>query len=175
MVNERTIAGYLHADHQRLRRLLHRAMAVTDLDLAAFADFRRGLLRHIGIEEKLLLPAARRARGGTPLDRARELRIDHAAITSLFVGTPDLALCRELASLLSVHDAKEEGSGGVYEECEHLLSDDEVALLAERAAAFPEVKVTLHFDGPKVHRTVESALASACRMRTSKKAGGGKE
>ncbi|MCB9506364.1 MAG: hemerythrin domain-containing protein [Myxococcales bacterium] len=167
MVNERTIAAYLHADHERLRRLLHRATAATELDLAAFADFRRGLLRHIGIEEKLLLPAARGARGGSPLERARDLRIDHAAITSLLVGTPDRALCREIEALLFVHDAKEEGCGGVYDECERLLSDDEIAVLAQRAAAFPAVKVTPYYDGPKVHRTAESALASARRLRAS--------
>ena len=88
-MNERTIAAYLHADHERLRRLLHRATAATELDLAAFADFRRGLLRHIGIEEKLLLPAARGARGGSPLERARDLRIDHAAtLTAVCAAFP---------------------------------------------------------------------------------------
>ena len=45
-----------------------------------YAEFRAGLLRHIGIEEKLLLPAARRARSGTPIERAHQLRIEHGAI-----------------------------------------------------------------------------------------------
>jgi len=175
MVNEHTMSAYLMADHLRLHRLLGRAMATPELDPGAFAEFRCGLLRHIGIEEKVLLPAARRARGGTPLDRARELRIDHAALTSLLVPTPDLALCREIKSLLEAHDAKEEGPGGVYEECEILLSDDEVARLGGRAVSFPEVKVTSHFDGPSVHRTAESALAAARRMRTPRKAGEGKK
>lgn len=85
------------------------APSAANIDMGAYAEFRRGLLRHIAIEEKILFPAARRARGGAPLDRARELRIDHAAITSLLVPTPDGALCAELADLLTSHDAKEGG------------------------------------------------------------------
>ncbi|HEX5107509.1 MAG TPA: hypothetical protein VFV95_03650, partial [Vicinamibacterales bacterium] len=38
----------------RLHTLLNRAMEKPELDREAFADFRRGLLRHIAIEEKLL-------------------------------------------------------------------------------------------------------------------------
>ena len=48
------IAGYLADDHARLDALLTRGTT----DPAAYADFRRGLLRHIGMEEKILLPVA---------------------------------------------------------------------------------------------------------------------
>jgi len=161
MVTEPTIIGYLVSDHSRLHDLLGSAMALPHLELEAFAAFRRGLLRHIAIEEKVLFPAVRKARGGLVLDRAHELRIDHAALTSLLVPTPDLALCHEILSLLSTHDVKEEAVGGVYEECERWLKDDDLILLAEQAASFPEVRVARHFDGPNVYRTAESALASA--------------
>lgn len=164
-----SIVSYLVADHARLHTLLNRAMEKPELDREAFADFRRGLLRHIAIEEKLLLPAVREARGGTPLDRAHELRIDHAALTSLLVPTPDLALCHEILWLLTKHDAKEEGAGGIYEECEHCLNDGDLVRLAEQAVAFPEVRVARHFDGPNVQRTAEGALASARRMRAPRK------
>ncbi len=161
----RGIINYLVADHARLHTLLDRAMETPELDPEAFADFRRGLLRHIAIEEKVLLPAVREARGGAPLDRAHALRIDHAALTSLLVPTPDLALCREILALLSEHDAKEEGRDGVYEECRRALSDRDLAHLARRAESFPQVRVARHFDGPSVHRTAQEALASARRMR----------
>lgn len=159
------VTDYLNSDHARLHGLLKRAMAGPQCDLEAFGDFRRGLLRHIAIEEKVLLPAVRKARDGSPLERAHELRIDHGALVSLLVPTPDLALCREILSLLSIHDAKEEGRGGVYEECEHWLGNEELSLLAGRAASYPEVKVNPYFDGPNVFRTAEEALASARRMR----------
>lgn len=163
------VVTYLVADHARLHALLDRAMVTPEFDPEAFAEFRHGLLRHIAIEEKLLLPAVREARGGTPLDRAHELRIDHAALTSLLVPTPDLALGREILALLAEHDAKEEGAGGIYEECGHCLSDDDLVDLAEQAAPFPEVRVVRHFDGPDVQRTAEGALASARQMRAPRK------
>lgn len=158
------ITEYLLRDHQRLRALLERARAADPLDEEAFAAFRAGLLRHIAIEEKLLWPAARRARGDRPLEQARALRIEHAALGSLLVPTPDAALCDEIRSLLGAHDAREEGEGGVYTECEHLLSAAESAQLAERAASFRQIRAAPYYDGPAAHRTAASALAAARRI-----------
>ena len=161
------LADYLTRDHERLHALLSAASAGKLLDVAKFAAFRAGLLRHIAIEEKLILPAARRAQDGVPIERAHELRVDHAALTSLLVPTPDLALCGEIASLLLSHDAKEEGPGGVYAECETRIGPVESEALAARAVAFPEVRVAAHFDGPGVYRTATLALASAQRLKKS--------
>lgn len=123
------ITEYLTADHARLHALLERACAGASLDLEAFEGFRAGLLRHIGIEEKVLFPAVRAARG-EPLASARALRVEHGAIASLLVPTPDLALARELAGLLARHDATEEDAGGVYEQCERALGEDRSHALA---------------------------------------------
>lgn len=165
------VTEYLARDHVRLHALLERATTGDRFDPQAFAEFRVGLLRHIAIEEKLLLPAARRAHGGEPLPRAHRLRLEHAALTSLLVPTPDPALCAEIRALLTSHDAQEEGEGGVYAECEQLLSASESAELAVRAASFPQVRVMPHFDGPRAHRTAASALAAAGRTRGAGKAG----
>src|SRR5262245_30995230 len=73
------IARLLGDDHARLAGLLARAAA----DPAAYAAFRRGLLRHIAMEEKILLPTAQRARGGKPLPLAGRLRLDHGALAAL--------------------------------------------------------------------------------------------
>lgn len=159
------ITEYLVADHVRLHDLLAAACEGGQFDPAPFALFRAGLLRHIGIEEKLLLPAARRARGGVPLERARELRVEHAALTSLLVPTPDAALCREIQGLLATHDAREEGPLGVYAECERLLSAGESETLATAAMERPQVPVMPHHDGPATHRTAAGALAAARRMK----------
>ena len=116
------IARFLAADHARLDALLERALSRPgEVDLAAFGEFRAGLLRHIGIEEKILLPAAREARGGEPLPLGRRLRVDHGAITSLLVGTPTHALAAELRSILGPHNLAEEEPGGLYEACDALL------------------------------------------------------
>ena len=55
------LTSFLAGDHTRLDGLLRWAMTAGGvIDLAAYAEFRAGLLRHISLEEKILLPAARR-------------------------------------------------------------------------------------------------------------------
>jgi hypothetical protein len=166
------VTDYLAADHVRLHALVEKAAGGGGggFDARAFEELRGGLLRHIGIEEKLLFPAARRARGGEPLARAHALRIEHAALTSLMVPTPDAALCAEIAGLLAAHDAVEEGPDGVYAECEALLSSEESARLAAEAAAYPAVPVARHFDGAGTYRTAAAALEAARRMKRARAA-----
>ncbi len=158
------VTDYLRVDHERLHALLAQAAAGPELDAGAFEQFRAGLLRHIAIEEKLLLTAARRARGGEPIERARALRIEHGALASLLVPTPDLALCTEIAALVNTHDAVEEGPSGVYAECEALIGEALSQTLLASAREFAQVPVAQHFDGEGTVRTAELALASARRM-----------
>ena len=157
------IERYLGDDHARLDALLAAATARADaFDVDAFERFRAGLLRHIGIEEKILLPEARARRGGEPLPLAARLRVEHAAIASLLVPTPDHALAVELRALLDVHNAREEGDGGLYALVDALAGDDAAALVT-RARAAVEPPVARHFDGAGVLRTAAEALALAER------------
>jgi hypothetical protein len=158
------VTDYLLADHRNLEEMLAAATRDAVFENAAFEAFRSGLLRHIAIEEKLLFPAARRARAGTPIERAHRLRIEHGAIGILLVPTPDHALCAELASLLTAHDAIEEGPQGVYAECEQLIGEEQSRALSDRARVFPVVPAAKHFDGPTAFRTAHEALASASRI-----------
>lgn len=160
------LLDWLIADHREIDLLLDRADGggrAAVLDAAAFEGFRARLLRHIAIEEKVLFPAAQEARGGAPLSRRRRLRVDHAAMTSLLVPTPDLALVGELRRLLEPHDALEEGPGGVYEECTAALGERWRDVLA-RARSYPAVKAAAHFDGRGSVRTAAAALERAERM-----------
>jgi hypothetical protein len=158
------LARFLADDHGRLDDLLGRALARPGrVDRGAYDAFRAGLLRHIALEEKILLPAARSARGGAPLHVARRLRLDHGAITSLLVPTPTAEIVAEIRSILGPHDWLEEAPGGPYEACDGLLAEVADALLA-RMRAYPEVKVAPYRDGPRVHRTAASALAASVRQ-----------
>jgi hypothetical protein len=158
------ISAFLAADHARLDALLDRALARPgEVEPETFAAFRGGLLRHIALEEKILLPAAKAARGGEPLPLARRLRIDHGAITSLLVPTPSPAIAAELRSILAPHDALEEEAGGLYDACDQLLAGSAAQLLA-RLEAYPPVKLNRYQDGPAVHRTAASALAASARQ-----------
>jgi regulator of cell morphogenesis and NO signaling len=155
------LSQHMAADHRRLEALLDRSVADPKrFDAAAFDEFRSGLLRHIGIEEKILLADARRRRGGEPLPVAKLLRVEHGALASLLVPTPDHTLVGEIRTLLGSHDAREEGPGGLYELCEQ-LAGEEVSALLERAKSAPSVPAAAHFDGARVHRTAAGALRRA--------------
>lgn len=159
------LLDWLIRDHQEIDGLLRRAEGGgphAGLDAAAFESFRARLLRHIAIEEKVLFPAVE-ARGGAPLARRRRLRVEHAAITSLLVPSPDRALIGELRRLLEPHDELEEAPGGVYEECMAALGDSWSEVL-DRARGYPAVKVASHFDGRGTVRTAAAALAKAQRI-----------
>lgn len=164
---KKTMHGPLHAllaaDHARLGELLVRTSKDPDhFDRAAFEEFRAGLLRHIGIEEKILLPDARRRRQGAPLPLAARLRVDHGALAALLVPTPDAALVVEIQQILRPHDVLEEAPGGLYDQCEELAGDEVESLLA-RVRAAPSVPVAKHFDGHGVHRNAVEALAASAR------------
>ena len=155
------VYSLLAGDHRRLERLLEAATARPDaVDPVPYAEFRAGLLRHIGMEEKILLPAAQRAQGGTPLPSAARLRLEHGAIAALLVPPPTRLVVKALRSILSAHDAVEEGAEGVYATCERVLGDGADAVLAELRAA-PAVPVAPHVEGTHVMAAARRALARA--------------
>lgn len=152
---------FLADDHARLDALLQRTIASPgELNRAAYAEFRAGLLKHISIEEKILLPAAQRTRDGEPLPFAAKLRLDHSALATLLVQTPTPAIISTLRTILTAHNATEESPEGVYETCEHLVKTEADTLLAQLRAA-PEVPVAQHADGPRVIDAMRRALARA--------------
>jgi hypothetical protein len=83
------LSEYLSGDHERLGQLLERCRdhPATD-EREAYDAFRAGLLRHIGIEEKLLFPVARRLGNAVLSARVDRLHRDHAALAALLVPTP---------------------------------------------------------------------------------------
>lgn len=158
------IERFLSDDHSRLDGLLTRAVAdPAALDRASYDAFRAGLLRHIALEEKVLLPAAREALGGEALPLARRLRVEHGAIASLLVPTPTHALVTEIRKILEPHNLLEEAPDGLYATCDRLLSGRAEELVA-RLAAYPPVKVAAYNDGPRVLRTAEAALEQSAKQ-----------
>jgi hypothetical protein len=155
------ITDFLVKDHGRLERLLESAVAQAgSVDQGTYDQFRAGLLRHIGMEEKILLPAAQRLRGGEPLPIASKLRLDHGAIASLLMPPPSAAVIATICAVLKVHNIIEEGPGGLYETCDELASPEAVQLLAKLQAA-PELAVLPCSDSPAVMPAVQRALERA--------------
>jgi hypothetical protein len=155
------IYRFLAGDHARLDGLLERAMTEAGaIDRVAYAEFRAGLLKHIGMEEKILLPAAQRLRGGASLALAAKIRLDHGALAALLVPTPTPAIVAALRTILEAHNALEEDPGGLYEGCERVAGAEAEVLLAQLQAAL-EVPVAPHSDGPHVMDVVRRALVRA--------------
>jgi len=101
--------GFIHQmlfeDHKRLEDLL--ALAETDTGargVGAYEEFRSGLLRHIGMEENILIPSAHRARGGVRLSMAEKIRLDHGALAALLVPPPTSEIIACIKAILSGHN-----------------------------------------------------------------------
>lgn len=157
----RPITDFLVEDHRRLESLLQQAVAHADhVDQGAYAQLRAGLLRHIGMEEKILMPAAQRLRGGEPLLIASKLRLDHGALATLLIPTPTAAIIAMIRGILKDHNTIEEGLGGLYETCDE-LAGSEAALLLVKLQAAPEVAVLPHSDTPTVMNTLHRVLERA--------------
>jgi hypothetical protein len=73
------------------------------------------------MEEKILLPAAQRARGGEPLPAAARLRLDHGAPAALLVPTPTPAILATMRGILARHNALEEEPGSSVEDAVNAL------------------------------------------------------
>ncbi len=161
----RSLADYFTADHRRLDAFLAQALEGEPApDMEAFAAFRAGLLRHIGMEEKVLFRAAREARGGDALPLAARLRVDHGALALLLVPTPTRDLIAEILTILRPHNHVEEEPGGMYDACDALLHDRAAELL-ETLRAFPVPPLNPHYDGPAAVRTAADALRMSSGQR----------
>ncbi|MEK6785064.1 MAG: hemerythrin domain-containing protein [Nitrospirota bacterium] len=155
------ITQFLQDDHRRLEKLLNSALASgSRIEQGQYDEFRAGLLRHIGMEEKILLPAAQRANGGTPLSIAATLRLEHGAIAALLMPTPTPELITALRSILKKHNKVEEGLDGLYATCDKLAGAETEDLVAKLRAA-PAVTVLPHSDTPAVLSAVRRALERA--------------
>ena len=129
------IHDLLAQDHRHLDRLLARAGD----SRAAYDRFRASKLRHIAMEERILLPAARRANGGEPIAEAEQLRVDHGRIASLLTVVPTARTVAGIAAILATHERLEEP---VYAACELLLGAAGCADVLRALRDHPSIRVT---------------------------------
>ncbi len=130
---------YLSGDHERLDSLLARAAEGSEgIDMKHYTEFRQGLLRHIGIEEKIILPTIARFRNGEQIQIAQRLKLDHGALVALLVPPPSDGIIETIRLILSRHNPLEENEGGLYELVQMLAGSEADELLA-KVEAYPEV------------------------------------
>ena len=153
------ITEFLEKDHRRLDTLFAAAGRDAEIALQPNGRFREGLLRHIGIEEKILLPALA-GKIGAPLKLIEKLRLDHGALTNLFVPAPSREILNALVAILAPHNRLEEEPGGFYDACELLLAAEAQALVARMRAA-PEVPLRPYSKRPEALEAAKRAMARA--------------
>lgn len=152
------VHDYLARDHDRLDQFLAAALRTDGtIDAEAYDGFRRGLLRHIGIEEKILFPLIRKS--GADVSAIEQLHRDHALLAALLVPPPAAAEIEEIRALLAEHNPREECPGGMYEVFEKLSGPDVEALL-QRVVETPPVRVNPNVDGPVVRDSIERLRAA---------------
>lgn len=155
------IYEFLSKDHRRLESLLDLATQDSPvIDREAYTKFRAGLLRHISMEEKILLPAVRNAGGGAPLPIEGQIRLDHGAIASLLVPPPLPQVIGALRAILAVHDDLEECTAGMYDLCDSVIGTTANELIA-RLRETPEVPIDPGVDNPHALDATRRALARA--------------
>ena len=152
---------FLSDDHERLDGLLEQATEKPDeFNVDIYMEFRKGLLRHIGIEEKIILPAIARFQNGKQAEVAARLRLDHGALVALLVPAPTMPIVETIRQILRIHNPLEEEEDGLYQLIDS-LAGNEVNDLLERVKNYPEVPMNPYNDWPGVldvaRRTVERA------------------
>ena len=148
-------------DHRRIESLLnHAAINLEHIDLVIYSEFRKSLLRHIGIEEKIVLPAIKKLQHGLPYDAADTLRGEHGALAALLVPSPDKKIVKALQAILNHHNGLEECENCLYRVCESLLGS-EVDTIMNEVNNYPPVPVVRHIDTPNVLDATRRALARA--------------
>lgn len=156
-----TISDYLEEDHRRIERILQEAAGSGDrTEPRLYQEFRGALLRHIGMEEKILFPAIRNATGGKSLPDVEQLHLDHGALAALLVPTPTASILRAIRTILRRHNIIEEGPAGIYRRCERLPGIDADGILAKLQAA-PPVAMNPHVDNATAIDSMRAAVQRA--------------
>ena len=147
-------------DHHRLEQLLNKATEIPgEIQMNFYHKFRKGLLRHIKMEEKTMFPAAKIANEALMQQLIPRYRLEHGALTALMVPPPTLDLIKVIRNVLEKHDLAEEEPGGLYDVCEALTQGQTQELL-DRLATIEEVPV--HPPNP-APIAIESAIRALAR------------
>lgn len=153
--------AFFRNDHKRLDELLSHIFAPSgEMNSYVYDEFRKGILKHISLEEKLLLPTVQRLQGGTPYTKASQIKLDHGALAALLVPPPSPKIIAIIRGILQVHNRIEEETGGMYEVCEKLVADDLDSVL-EKVKAFPDVPLNPNNSNPEVLKATRRAVERA--------------
>ena len=156
-----SLSTYLTSDHDRIDNFLQQALTDSgDINPDAYNGFRQGLLRHIGIEEKILIPALQPLLNERMKQILAQIKADHSLIVALLVPSPTKGIIAALNTILEKHNWLEEANGGFYEFSER-FNEQMLSELAEKIRTAPEVKSLPNNPDPKVLAATRRALERA--------------
>ncbi len=156
-----SIHDFLSADHDRIDGLLRLAVADPgSYNLTAYAGFRKGLLRHISMEEKVLFPAMQRMHPGERIPVLDRLHGDHGALVALLVPPPSPEIIATIRAILTGHNALEEEGTGVYRVVEQDAGANAEEILRDLQST-PDVPVHPHNLKPEVLEATRRAVERA--------------
>jgi hypothetical protein len=148
-------------DHRRLESLLEQAFIQSDhVDEVAYIKFRTGLLKHIGQEEKILIPALNKIHENQLYPPAAKLRLEHGAIAALLVLPPSAKIKNVLLGILQHHNVREESEKGLYTDCDCLLVDA-VETMLDKVHHYPDVPVMHYNNTQHAHDAARRAVTRA--------------
>ncbi len=130
-----------------------------EVDLEAWTSFRKALVRHLAIEERIIVPMLEARRAPELLATRSELAHDHAALMTLLVPAPNPIWLTDLAERLAHHVAAEEGPGGLYELLDRHLASSARELL-EAARSLRTIELGPPAEGAATGVAVSLALAA---------------
>src|SRR5690625_3641714 len=155
------IHNFFANDHKRIDSILEKAIENPEaIDMHLYKQFRIELLTHIKMEEKILFLSAQRANNNQPLPIAKQLRLEHGAITALMVPSPNKDLIKVLLQVFEKNDLEVEETGGMYDMCENVFKE-QISTGLQGVAAGTKVPVQPHNDAPIALESAKRALKRA--------------
>jgi hypothetical protein len=155
------IHKYFAEDHRRLKKLLESAFAqdgkINDSD---YSEFRSGLLKHIALEEKILLPAIQKANDGAHYPSAAQFRLEHGAIAALMVLPPSISVKNVLLGILEHHNKREELIPGLYHDCDSALVKS-LEPIMQNVRNYPDVPLMPYNNSQLAQDAARRAVARA--------------
>ncbi|MFZ1978391.1 MAG: hypothetical protein WAV76_10600 [Bacteroidota bacterium] len=118
------------------------------------------MLKHIGLEEKILIPALHNSQESIAYPLAAPLRLEHGAIASLLVLPPSAIVKNVLLGILQHHNKREETEKGLYTDCDCLLPDA-VETMMEKVYHYPDVPVMPYNDSQHALDAARRAVSRA--------------
>ena len=153
-------SSWFDAEHRALGKLIRKSLPDEGgVDIEAFDAFRRKLVQHIAVQERVFFPALISRMGHEPLYRGA-LTKDHGGLVSACVPTPGREWVQELWNLLEVHHTVERADDGFARHCDHHLGH-EAKELFEKADALPPIELPPFETGPGLRRRIAELLVAA--------------